>query len=216
MVKQTNLKQKNEQFFTGFKKLEYDMGDVIIQSLEPQEYVYYIARGKVVQYDISPSGNELTLNTLAEGAFFSANWLFEKSHTSSFFYKAGSRCTLHRVPNQNVLRYLESNQDVALDLLARIARGSDGILKRLSAQMSNSAQTQLVTELLIELKRFSKESADGSFSVRTSINELTAKSGLARETVSRQLSILIKDGIIRKERGSLVIIDRNRLESLVL
>ncbi len=209
----SSISEKNAAFFSKFRSHIYDKEDIIVQAGEAQEHVFYIESGKVVQYDIAPNGGELTLNTLAAGAFLSASWLFTADHLSNFFYKSIEKTTIHVAPLQDVIEYMNANPDVALDLTARIARGSDGVLKRLSAQMSNSARTQLITELLLEAKRFPHPAKGGGVMIKLSINELSAKSGLARETVSRQLTKLYDEKLLVKQGSTFSIPNLHALEN---
>jgi CRP-like cAMP-binding protein len=56
----TDLLKKLNPFFAQFKPLTYKKGQVILRPEDKIEYIYFIEKGYVKFYYISPDGKELT------------------------------------------------------------------------------------------------------------------------------------------------------------
>ena len=106
---------------------------------------------------------------------------------------------------------MQNNPDVLFDLLSRVYRGTDALLKRLVVSARNVAVNRLAFELLVESYRFGVRQDDNKCFVKIKQSVLAARSGLARETVSRELHKLEADGLVSfKDRG--ILIDTELLE----
>jgi CRP/FNR family transcriptional regulator, cyclic AMP receptor protein len=117
-----------------------------------------------------------------------------------------------RAPRDSVLDFLKRNPEVTFDLLARVYRGLDGVLTRMAYLMSGSAYTRLITELLIEAKRFGTTGKDG---IKFSITErdLSASAGMTRETVSREMKLLKEKGLVTFQKNILTLKSLEELEN---
>jgi CRP-like cAMP-binding protein len=73
--------------------------------------------------------------------------------------------------------------------MSRVYSGMDGLLLRMTYLMSGNAYTRLMTELLIQAKRFGKSNTQ-AVDLKISEKDLAIQSGLTRETVSREMKIL--------------------------
>lgn len=192
-----NAAEKIAQFFHHYPERTYQKGDVIIQagSVPP---AYYIVEGSVAQYDISESGDKLIVNIYKAGAYISLASILN-SLPSDFFFEASSDVVARQAPAKAVATFLKQNIDVTYDALARISRGSSGLMLRLARVMEGDAEGRILQELEIMRKRFAHDSAE----VKITKSELAAQTGLARETVSRALKRLSTQGIIKSGRGTI-------------
>jgi CRP-like cAMP-binding protein len=67
-------------------------------------------------------------------------------------------------------------------------------------------------ELLVECRRFGKQQAQGSYLLRTNESDLAARSGLSRETVSREMQKLKESGWVVLTNKGIEIADVAQLE----
>ena len=107
-----------------------------------------------------------------------------------YFFEASLRTQVRVAPKADVIQFLRDNPDVLFDLLARVYRGVDGVLRRMADLMGGDAKSRLVFELLNATYRFGEQQPDGGIRVRLAESDLAKHSGLARETVSRLLQDL--------------------------
>ncbi len=98
------------------------------------------------------------------------------------------------------------------DLLGRLYQGTDGLLGRLVQLMSGSAQTRLLYELVIECHRLSHKSKIGDYQLPLKEGDLAARTGLSRETVSRELHKAKDLGLVEVNGQAIVIKDLPAIE----
>ena len=187
-------------------------GEVIIQAGQAPTGISLLIEGVVEQYDITPEGNRLTVNMFRPSAFFPMSWAMNKT-PNNYFFEAVSHVTLRQADTEATLEFLRVNPDVLFDLLGRVYKGTDTLLRRLVLAASGIAANRLVFELLIEAYRFGTD-AGASERLRTihiKQGVLAARSGLARETVSRELHKLENNGLINRSKLGITL-DTGQLE----
>lgn len=201
---------KLTNFFNQFPLHEYAKGQIITFAHEEPEGVSLLIDGVVEQYDITPDGNRVTVNIFKPSAFFPMSWAINKT-PNKYFYIAQTKVKLKRADAEKSVAFLKANPDVMFDLLSRVYKGTDALLQRLVVNASGVAVNRLIFELLIEAYRFG-EVIDGSkILITTKQFALADRSGLARETVNRELHKLVKDGFIDLRKQGIVL-DVPRLE----
>jgi len=175
--------------------------------------VFYLAEGRVSQYDITASGVEVVVNVFKPGAFFPMSWAINKT-TNRYFFEASTKVVVvHVVPPADALTFLQDNPDVTFDLLARVYRGADGLLRRMAHLMGGDAQSRLLFEVLNAAYRFGEFQPDGRLFVPLKEPDLARHSGLARETVNRNMQALKKDGLLEVTHKGFLVSDTARIEA---
>jgi CRP-like cAMP-binding protein len=193
---------KLNEYFNEQKVLEYRKGQIITHAHEEPDGVSFLVEGIVEQYDITPEGNRITVNIFKPTAFFPMSWAINNT-PNGYFYAALSDVTLRRADANKTVAFLQANPDIMFDLLSRVYKGTDALLQRLVVTASGIAANRLVFELLIEAYRFGEEIDDSKWLITTKQFTLAARSGLARETVSRELHKLEKENLISlKKHGT--------------
>lgn len=176
-------------FFDQYPTQVYTKRELLLRAEEPVHAVFYILEGRVSQYDITPNGNEVVVNVFKQGAFFPMSSVINDTE-NQYFFEASLRTQVRVAPKADVIQFLRDNPDVLFDLLARVYRGVDGVLRRMAHLMGGDAKSRLIFELLNATYRFGEQQPDGSIRVRLAESDLAKHSGLARETVSRLLQDL--------------------------
>lgn len=202
---------KVEQFFSRYTSRRAEAGEILIQAGEEPQGIFYITEGRVRQYDISDHGNELVLNTFKTGAFFPIAWAVNRM-PNTYFYEALTPIVFRVAPVDEVLAFLKENPDVLLDLLARVYRGADGMLRRMALMVGGGARQRSLFELYIACQRFGTKQEDGSIRLPMHEAELARSAGLSRETLSRELQPLKKLGVVHISRKDILLTDLHALE----
>lgn len=195
---------KIEKFFSQYSLRKYPKGQILILSNSPAAHVFHLESGIVKQYDISYRGDEVILNLFKPPAFFPMS-IAINGGDSLYTYEAKTALEVRQAPIEDVVTFLKENPDVLLDLLSRVYKGVDGLLARVTHLMSSSARERLLFELLIEARRFGKLTGEFSYNLDISEKELGSRAGLSRETISREMSKLTKDGIVKIDKHQIVI-----------
>ncbi len=181
---------------------------------EPPEGVFYLAAGRVSQYDITPTGNEVVVNVFKPGAFFPMSWAVNDT-PNHYFFEASTAVTVHLAPAADAVRFLQDNPLVMYNLLSRVYRGVDGVLRRMAHLMGGDARSRLLFELLNAAYRFGETQAGGSVFVTLKEGDLAKHTGLARETINRNLQSLKAAGLVTISHSGITIPNISRLEDLL-
>lgn len=196
-----------EAFFSTCPSTSYDRGDTIIMAHRDPPGILWLMDGIVEQYDITPEGNKVTVNVFKPGAYFPMSWAIN-STPNTYFYEALTEVKLKRAAADKTVAFVKSHPEIMFDLLSRVYKGTDALLKRLVLAASGMAANRLIFELLIESYRFGTEE-NGVRVITITQSALAARSGLARETVSRELQKLEKEKFIgRTKQGMKVYIKK--------
>ena len=194
------------ELFRDCDEKVYSRGDIITFADQEPDGVYLLLSGTVEQYDVTPEGNKMTVNIFKPTAFFPMSWAINKT-PNTYFFAALTTVRLKKTSPQRVIDFLQNNPDVTFNLLSRVFSGTDALLRRLALAASGAASHRLIYELLIEAKRFGdavpKQGEQRLVHIRH--NNLAARTGLARETVSRELHRLEDTGYITLVREGIVL-----------
>lgn len=200
---------KIQDFFEGETKI-LTKGDMLMLPGQQPPGVSFLIEGVVEQYDITPEGNKIIVNIFRPPAFFPMSWAINDT-PNDYFFAALSEVKLKRASAEAAVAFLKQNPDVAFDLLSRVYRGTDALLKRLLLAARGVASTRLTFELLIEAYRFGENFEDNKKLIRVKHGHLAERTGLARETVSRELHKLASDGFVTLTKKGIVV-DLDRLQ----
>ena len=214
-AKTTNpIPQKISHFFEAFPLREFQKKQLLIRPGEPLPGVFYLTEGRVSQYDITPAGNEVVVNVFKPGAFFPMSTALNNT-PNNYFFEASTRVKAHVAPPEKALQFLQENPDITLDLLKRVYRGVDGVLRRMAHLMGGDAKSRLLFELLNAAYRFGELQTDGSVLVDLKEGDIARHSGLTRETVNRSIQGLKAAGLLEVTKAGIVVKDTKQLENLL-
>lgn len=201
---------KIADFFEQYPLRSYKKGQILIHADDDPECVMQLVSGKVKQYDLTYRGEEVVLNVYKPPAFFPMTYAINRT-PNEYFYEADSDLELRKAPFDEVTRFIQDNPDVLYDLLGRLYRGTDGLLRRMSHLMASTAKNRVINELIIECRRFGQET-DGGYVLSLNESDIGARAGLSRETVSREMSKLKSEELLSVINKQINIPDIEKLE----
>lgn len=204
------LQKKINDFFEAFKHQEYKKGEILIRSDDNPAGVFFLKKGEVKKYTISKKGEELVVNIFKPNSFFPMSWAINNT-TNNYYYEAMSDVLVYRANKNEVVQFLKKDNDVLFDLLSRVYVGLDGLLLRMVYLMSENADDRLIVELIIHAKRFGRKNGE-IYEVETSEKDMASRSGMTRETVSREMKKLRDKGLVKFNKNLLIINSITRLE----
>jgi CRP-like cAMP-binding protein len=210
----TDVSQKISNFFTTYPLRTFEKRQILLRPDDMLPSVFYITEGRVSQYDITPTGNEVVVNVFKPGVFFPMSWAINKT-PNHYFFEASTPVSAHVVPADDAVQFLKDNPDVTFDLLARVYRGVDGVLRRMAHLMGGDARSRLLYELLNAANRFGESQKDGSVLVPLKEGDLARHSGLARETVNRTMQSLKTAELIDVTQNGIAIKDMSQIDKIL-
>lgn len=179
-------------------------GQVIVLEGEQCQDVYLIARGLVRTRRMSPEGREQVLAYLGPGSSFSLVSALDGGPNLATV-DAVSEATLYAIPCQRFHQMVREHQEVA----SAVSRHLAAEVRRLSDMVESLA----LHTVRSRLARFLLTTAqDTNAPKRWTQEEIAAHIGTVREMVGRSLRAFADEGWIRRQRGRIVIIDRQGLE----
>lgn len=211
----TEINVKIANFFAQFKNQIYKKGEILIRADEAPSGIFYIKSGMVKEYLLTKNGDELVVNIFKPGSFSPMSWAMNDT-PNEFYFEAVTQSEIYKAPREKVITFLKENTDVLFDLLARVYRGTDGLLLRMAYLMSGEAYERLITELMIHAKRFGEKGGNNEIVIQISEKDLADRAGLTRETISRELKKLKERQLATFAKGQIVIPNIERLEEELL
>ena len=144
MIKEETAAQKVKKFYNDRPLMFYKKGSVIIlPSEEKVPLITYIETGLVGQYDITTEGNKAMVNIYKPGAFFPVSSVVNGTF-NAYYFEAITDIAMRQMPSKLVEVFLKENPLVVFDLLKRLYRGVDGVLKRMVLLLGETANTRLL------------------------------------------------------------------------
>lgn len=212
--KMVNNSKKIADFFSIYPLKIYDNREVVIHPQMPLLKVFYIVEGRVSQYDITSAGSEVVVNVFKSGAFFPMSTAINGTR-NLYYFEASTEVIAHVAPPDDVVQFLKDNPEITFDLLSRVYLGVDGALRRMAHLMGGDSESRLLFELLNAAYRFGEQQEDGSILLPLKEGDIARHSGLARETVNRNIQNLKNSGLVSVEHNSIRITDTQKLEAIL-
>lgn len=198
------IRDKLNEYFNHSKIKSIPKGGIIIQAGMDPEGVYQLIEGSIEQYDITPEGNMVSVNLFKPPAFFPMSWAINKT-PNEYFYTALTDVKLRLTDANKTVAFLRANPDVMFDLLSRLYKGTDILLRRHVILARGIASNRVIFELLIEAYRFGTQIDETKTLLTLKQSSLAARCGLARETVSRELHKLEKEKLLTLSKEGIAI-----------
>lgn len=236
-----NITRIVDAFFTAFPAYDYKKGNILIRSGEEPKGIYYLKTGHVRQYAITREGEEITLNIYKPGAFFPMAWAVN-AYPNHYYFEAMDDSLVQIAPREDTVSFVKKESEVLFDLLQRLYIGLDGVLSRMEHLMSGKARERLITILVISAKRFGRHQSAPPFGthnaappfgmyakddsqkkrknaitidLRLTHQDLASLAGLSRETVTREMTELKRQGVLDYTNTAIIIQNIKELEKAV-
>ena len=174
--------------------------------------VYLVKTGRVKISTCAQTGKEFTFAILKPGEIFGEVEALDGSprRTSA---EALDDVILGVIPRESFLRYLQENPDLTLALTRHLGARLQRLQSRVEDLVFKDVPARLV-HLLQEVGETTR-TADGAIRAKMTHQEMANLIGCNRETVSMILGQLRERGLIRLDRCSITILNRDRFSGAV-
>jgi len=187
------------------QRRSYASGELIGLEGEPCTVVYFVAQGWVKVYKVSLEGREQVLTRLGPGDSLYLVPAFDGGPNPASA-EALTEAVLYAFRREDFLWIVRHHPQVTLTVLRDLAaklRHLTVLVEDLSLRTVEGRLAKLLLNL----------AAEGDVARRMTQQEMAAQLGTVREVVGRALVELERNGLIRKERHRIVIVDRIGLEA---
>jgi CRP/FNR family transcriptional regulator len=181
----------------------YRPGQVIVLEGEGCEFVYLVARGLVRTRRLSPEGREQVLAYVGPGGTFNLVCALDGG-PSPATVDAVTEVAVYAIAASEFREIMREHREVALAVEKHLAAE----VRRLSDLVESLALYTVRTRLA----RFLLSAAEGTHPARHwTQEEIAVHIGTVREMVGRSLRDFAAEGWIRRQRGRVVIVNREGL-----
>lgn len=175
--------------------------NIVVQEGEPGKALYLILEGSVKISSYTADGREVVLSLLSKGSFFGEISLLDKQPRSATVTTMED-CRFAQVRRADLEPLLLKQPQITLKLLAEVVarlRRTSQVLERIS---SMDVPHRLYAYLTDHCRRFGQPDDDQWCSTVLPTHQLLADQlSTSRETVSRAISALKKEGILLQGDG---------------
>ncbi len=192
----------------------YHKDNIILIEEEVGSTMFIILSGRVKISRISDDGREVILSILSDGDFFGEMSLLD-GQTRSANVTALEESELLVIRREDFLQLLRDFPQIAINLLKELAqriRKSDEHIKSLSLQDA----TGRVASTLLRIAEDSGVFRRGQVEIMELPlqQDLANMAGTSRETISRVIKSLTRQGYLKKQGGKIIILDYERFKSI--
>lgn len=205
-----NVQKLLHSFFDKFGLKSFDKEKAIIKPANDQ--IFFLIKGAVKMFILSRKGEDLTLNIYKECSLFPISLIFNLQNKYGF--KSLTKVQGYFAPKNDFVKFVKKNPIILFDLLKRIYQGLDGFFMLSSTLLSKDAFYKVLSQLIIYARRFGQKNQNSTitFDWRLTHHQLASQTGLARESVTRQIKKLEDKGLVGYSGKKLFIYNLSKLE----
>lgn len=198
------------------RRRRYRTGEPVFREGDPGTALYVVETGEVKILLGSSEGKEVVLSLLGPGEFFGDLALLDGEPRSADAVATGPTQALV-LSREDFLRLLRESPSVAVNVLAALSRR----LRRTDRLVHDAAFSDVrtrVTRLLVELAETRGEPVPGGVAIgpRLTQGDLASMVGATRESINKCLRYYVAQGLVRLERGRVVLTNVERLRAQIL
>jgi CRP-like cAMP-binding protein len=197
-----------EHLGSYIKQRSLPRGTVIFAKGEPGTGMMSVLAGAVKISVVSEDGREVVLSVMREGDIFGEMALLD-GHPRSADATAVTDCELMMIERRDFIPFLRSHPDLTTQIIQILCSR----LRHTNEQVQDVTFLDLPTRLAKTLLRLSAdaERAGSAPTLAITQREISQIVGRSRESTNRQLRSWAKHGLIRLERGAVVVLHREKL-----
>ena len=193
----------------------FPAGAYIAREGEPADSLFVIEHGLVRVSRTSQRGHELVLGLLTVGETLGELGVLDASGTRTADAVAVEPTTCVTLSRHDLHTVIRSAPELGLRLMSRLV----GYVRRKDEELAEIAFLDVPGRLankLLQLAANHGETVDGGVRIRVKVpqSELAAMVGASREHVNRALARLIALHAVSVEKGTITILDADRLKSM--
>lgn len=212
-------KGKNDSLLAHFSdalKTDFSKEQVIVDGHQDPDGVYLIKKGFVKAYSGARDGNGRLLLVHKPGEFIPLPWALGGEHIPGLFYQAMSKVSLLRTSKEALRKEMGNNSWLAQDILQQAVNIITIYTQRIQTLELRSARERIIAELLFLAKRFGKRSgAKIIIKAPLTHQDIADSVNVTRETASKALEGLFKEGLIAQEERQFEIYDFAKLQAAI-
>lgn len=193
----------------------YETGEVVFRAGDSGDTCYVVRSGAVRVTRRHSDGRAITLAELRGGEMFGELALFD-GETRSATVEAIEPTTAVALLSGDVRRMLGRHPEIALKMLGALADRLREANERLARQAFQTVAGRVASVLIAQVKaRQSEQPAEREVLIHATQSDIAQLAGTSRESASRFLASLERDGVVTCGRGKVLVHDPRALSNYV-
>lgn len=214
LANQSQVTTLIDMFHRG-TQLAYRKGEYIIRPGEAPNSVFFIEQGLVKAYDISKYGEDNLLIIRKADEIFPLIWALT-GQERNIIYQALDEVRVWRISRPDYLKELRNNPDLLPPLLDMVTEMYRVHSERILTLEYRTVRERITSFLLSMAQRFGRETDHGLvIDVPLRHQDIASSVNASRETTSRELSRMEREGLINTPPLSIIILDADRLRKIL-
>lgn len=206
---------KFELFFKSFSKNTPRLikkGSIIFNEGDELDKVYFIHKGFVKLYQLSPEGRETTIYLYGPGQILGVRALTSEDKCARHFAEAITDLSMITINRKDYFEAVNKNPEYLLDLLHVFIDRLNYTERKLEGFIITDVTSRIAYFLLDIANRFCEGKTKNFELPLTLTHQRIAEFvGSFRETVTLSLNKLKKEGVLKDYRGKITILDLKKL-----
>ena len=197
---------ERERVLPAIQHRTYPARMPILHAGDKADGLYIVLSGRVLLIYQDSSGHELVLSAVGPHEFFGELGLLDGGGRVTSNVQSQQACEILFMPKPLVLQCLENNPRASLCMTRKVASR----LREAHYKMVSFALTDVyerVTRVILE----HGEEVNGGWRVSLGSEQIATMVGSSREMVTRVVRDLIARGVMRRQKRTLILIDRDSL-----
>ncbi|MDO5714018.1 MAG: Crp/Fnr family transcriptional regulator [Tissierellia bacterium] len=195
----------------GSRICSVKQGEHIFYDKDDVKNVYFIIKGNITMYKLNTFGEKKVVFVLGRGSIL--NESITSDYTFSISAEAFSPSKIIVIPKVLLLQVMEEDWDLTLAIFHEMEHK----VRRLYRQLKNTTGSlrmdkRLASKLWKLSKDYGIDQQDGVLiNLNVSNTYLADLLGTKRETISRQMRILLEEGLILQDERGIIVPSRDQL-----
>lgn len=208
--------EEMESMISGMSDRQYDRNEFLYTPHDRVENVYILKEGEVTLYQ-SADGKKIVLDVLKPGAVF-GNIAFNPEAGEQHYAEVTQQSYICTLPQNFFLQILQKRPDIALRALKILSRRLSQYEGQIRALSSLQARDRILATVRLLNEKESRSILPAILRKPTRITheKLGNMTGLARETVTKELGKLEEDGLVAIERKHMRLTEKGVREVMAL
>lgn len=199
------------KFLNQFPTKQFSENDVLLIPGKNPTSLFYLARGHIRLFSTSEQGKELTLHIFEKDSIFPLSWALNNTN-QEYGLQAIAKTKVTLVPKEKFVAFLRQHPTVLYKYIQNLAKGIDGLTKRIEIVSMDNAQNRVKSALVYLSKHFSSNKDDKIvMKYHFTHEDISMLTGLTRERVSVEMKRLKDKNIIDYNHSSLTIHQPSKL-----
>jgi CRP/FNR family transcriptional regulator, cyclic AMP receptor protein len=193
----------------------WDRGEVIFREGDQGDTCYLLRTGAVVLTREHQDGRMVALAELRAGALFGELAMF-RGETRSATAEAIEPTTAVALLASDMQRLIRRSPDLALKFLGTLAERVSRTNERLLQQSFQTVAGRVASALLAQvIARQAEGAPEADVLIRSTQAEIANLAGTSRESASRFLATLEREGVVSLGRGKVTVHEPERLRNFI-